>query len=70
MDTNLVMIDPTHDGVLEDVAKKRIRPGEEALMLAVAEKRHGRFPGICQRSSREGATIIQRSRGMVSRKGF
>jgi hypothetical protein len=29
------MIDPTDDGVLDDLAKKSIRPGEEALMLAV-----------------------------------
>jgi hypothetical protein len=35
MNLNLVMIDPTDDGVLEDLAKKSIRPGEEALMLAV-----------------------------------
>jgi hypothetical protein len=35
MDMNLEMIDPTVDGVLEDLAKTSIRPGEEALMLAV-----------------------------------
>lgn len=32
MDMNLDMIDPTDDGVLEDLSKKSIRPGEEALM--------------------------------------
>jgi hypothetical protein len=35
MDMNLDMIDPTDDGVLEDLAKTSIRRGEEALMLAV-----------------------------------
>jgi hypothetical protein len=29
MDMNLEMIDPTVDGVLEDLAKTSIRPGEE-----------------------------------------
>ena len=35
MDMNLDIIDPTDDGVLKDLSKKSIRPGEEALMLAV-----------------------------------
>lgn len=35
MDINLTMVEPTDDGVLADLAKKSIRDGEEALMLAV-----------------------------------
>jgi hypothetical protein len=35
MNINLAMIEPTDDGVLEDLAKKRVHHGEEALMLAV-----------------------------------
>jgi hypothetical protein len=33
MDMNLDMIDPTDDGVLEDLSKKSIRPGGEAIIL-------------------------------------
>ena len=35
MNIKLAMIEPTDDGVLEDLAKKRVHRGEEALMLAV-----------------------------------
>lgn len=35
MNIELAMVEPTDDGVLENLANKRILHGEEALMLAV-----------------------------------
>jgi hypothetical protein len=37
MATNWNIIDPTNDGILEDLSKKFIRDGEKALMLAILE---------------------------------
>jgi hypothetical protein len=37
MNTALAMIEPTNDGVLEDLSKAVIRDGEKRLMLAVLE---------------------------------
>jgi hypothetical protein len=37
MNTTLSMVEPTNDGVLEDLSKEVIRDGEKRLMLAVLE---------------------------------
>ena len=37
MATNWNIIDPTNDGILEDLSKKFIRDGEKGLMLAILE---------------------------------
>jgi hypothetical protein len=37
MNTALAMVEPTNDGVLEDLSKRVIRDGEKRLMLAVLE---------------------------------
>jgi hypothetical protein len=37
MATNWNIIDPTNDGILDDLSKKLIRDGEKGLMLAILE---------------------------------
>jgi hypothetical protein len=58
MDINLDMIDPTDDGVLEDLGKKSIRPGEEALMLAVLKSATEDFQEYVNARDRNGKLLF------------
>jgi hypothetical protein len=54
MDINSVMIDPTDDGVREDLAKKSTRPGEEALIFAVLKSATEDFQEYVNARDRKG----------------
>jgi hypothetical protein len=58
MDMNLDMIDPTDDGVLEDLAKKSTRPGEEALIFAVLKSATEDFQEYVNARDRKGKLLF------------
>ena len=62
MDMNLDMIDPTDDGVLEDLAKKSTRPGEEALIFAVLKSATEDFQQYVNARDRKGKLSFRRAR--------
>jgi hypothetical protein len=58
MNINLAMIEPTDDGVLEDLAKKRVHRGEEALMFAVLKSATEDFQEYVNARDRKGKLLF------------
>jgi hypothetical protein len=58
MDIELGIIDPTDNGVLEDLAKKSILNGEEALMLAVLKSATEDFQKYVNAPNRKGKLLF------------
>jgi hypothetical protein len=58
MDINLAMVEPTDDGVLENLAKKSIRHGEEALLLAVLKSATEDFQKYVNARERKGKLLF------------
>jgi hypothetical protein len=58
MNINLAMIEPTDDGVLEDLDKKRVHRGEEALMFAVLKSATEDFQEHVNARDRKGKLLF------------
>jgi hypothetical protein len=59
MNTALAMVEPTNDGVLEDLSKAVIRDGEKRLMLAVLESATEDFQKYVLANHKRGKELFQ-----------
>lgn len=59
MNTALAMIEPTNDGVLEELFKEVIRDGEKRLMLAVLESATEDFQKYVLANHNRGKALFQ-----------
>lgn len=59
MNTALAMVEPTNDGVLEDLSKEVIRDGEKRLMLAVLESATEDFQKYVLANRKRGKELFQ-----------
>ena len=58
---HLATVEPTDDGILEDLAKKSIRDGEEGLMLAVLESATEDFQKYLNAQDRKGKMLFSQA---------
>jgi hypothetical protein len=59
MNTALAMVEPTNDGVLENLFKEVIRDGEKRLMLAVLESATEDFQKYVLANNRRGKELFR-----------
>jgi hypothetical protein len=58
MNIQLAIVEPTDDEVLEDLAKKKVHHGEEALMLAVLKSATEDFQKYVNARDRKGKLLF------------
>lgn len=59
MNTALVIVEPTDDGILEDLSKRSIRDGEKRLMLAILENATEDFQKYVLANDQRGKALFQ-----------
>lgn len=57
----LAIVEPTDDGILEDLATKSVREGEEGLMLAVLESATEDFQKYVNARDRKGKLLFSQA---------
>ena len=62
------IVEPTDDGILEDLAKKSIRHGEEALMLAVLKSCVEDLQKYADAKSKKGKDLYSQAEQWVLQK--